>query len=450
MNKEKEFSNKIIGFGDKIKKIRLEENLSYEQVLNKTKISKSFIDALENENITQLPAYTYSRGLLQNLLEVYGIETQIRQSLLKEFSLLYHNSISSHSPFSYDIHNNQSNKEQLLLESHYGDQSSLPGRQEEKKVENEDKLLKSISSGIIKRLPGDIGGLDSQEKQLQQKITSSIWWVILVVSFILLGIIIFSFNDIKGQFDIAGRGGGVPENDKEKTKGSRRIYSLYSRFSTFDLADNDIVKIFFNNRIYSFHMNGIDNTFDNKIAVNFDLNNEQLVRIYLFEETRMDIDLDGQDDLLIKFQKISGEIAIIFFSLLNEGVKNVNYESIWNYQEKVIISKGEIILLRDQNKTAIQTYIKATTLPVHLTYNIDGQRQNIVNLLPGNTVELLAHDHLELQIGNFRSVNFIVNYMPVKLEVENQSHSSIAKIIKWLPSFRNENKYDLIIKDYIE
>ncbi len=450
MNKEREFSNKIIGFGDKIKKIRLEKNLSPEQVLNKTKISKSFINALENEDIAQLPAYTYSRGLLQNLLEVYGIETQVRQSLLEEFLLLYHNPISSRPPFSYDIYNDQSNKEQLLQGSHYGDQSSLPDKREEKEVESKNKLLKSVSSRIIKRLPGDIGGLELQEKQLQEKIISSIWWIILLVSFILLGVIVFSFNGIKDQFNIVGRGGGVSENDEEKTKGSQRIYSLYSRFSTFDLVDNDMVKIFFNNRIYSFHMSGIDNTFDNKIVVNFDFNNERLVRIYLFEEVRMDIDLDGQDDLLIKFQKISGEIAIIFFSLLNEGVKNVNYESIWNYQEKVIIPKGEIVLLRDQNKIAIQTYIKATTLPVHLTYNIDGQRQNIVNLLPGNTVELLAHDHLELQIGNFRSINFIVNYMPIKLEVENQNHFSIAKIIKWLPSFRNENKYDLIIKDYIE
>ena len=59
--------------GEILKKTRVEKNLSLEEVENKTKIRKKFLEALEEDNWEKIPGAAYTKGFLKNYLDFLGL-----------------------------------------------------------------------------------------------------------------------------------------------------------------------------------------------------------------------------------------------------------------------------------------------------------------------------------------------------------------------------------------
>lgn len=428
--------------GDQIKQFRLASNYSVDEIFVHTRISANFITNLENENWNALPAYAFSRGLLVNLLEFYRLDAFTQEQVITRFAQVVKGDGKTKSGMEVNPRDDVQMGKQISVatqQSDFEDKVSPKISEQSATVKSEDV------DNVIIRLPGDSVPL-TPEEELNQKFSTGVKLTIVSALLLMLILVLWYFSPLNLS-SINTSEGSINNIAKDE---KRHFYSLYNGYDTFDLVADDTVKIFYDNQIFNFRLTQVVNTFENQVVANFELDNQRIVKVYLFGESWIDIDKDGNNDVLIKFQKQSGEVAVIFFSLLKTVGAKVNFESIWNNQEKILIEKGEKILLKNQNKIPIQIFIKATTLPVHLAYNIDGQRQNSLNLRPGNNVNLIANEHVELQIGNFRSVILVVNFMPLKLYVERPNQFGITKIVKWLPSVRNETKYDLIVKDFIE
>lgn len=219
------------------------------------------------------------------------------------------------------------------------------------------------------------------------------------------------------------------------------IYKMNSQKETFDLKVEDEVNILFDSGYQKLAIKSIE---DKKMS--FYLNDGEF-SLTEEESLTVDVNKDQTDDIEIRLKKISGELAIIHINQLNYQIKSIDYQRIWDNEEHVLVNT-DYVLFKNQEKTPIEVYVKATTLPSHLSYNIDGKRQNTSMLNAGKDIVILAEEHIEVIIGNYRSVILIVNKIPINLTLDNDKYS-VTKIIKWIPDANNETRFDLIIKDYV-
>ncbi|MBL8994693.1 MAG: hypothetical protein JNM63_15210, partial [Spirochaetia bacterium] len=153
------------------------------------------------------------------------------------------------------------------------------------------------------------------------------------------------------------------------------------------------------------------------------------------------------NDIEVKLKKVSGDLAIISFAIQNYREDKVDYGSILTNQERVTVGK-EYFLFTQQEKYPITVYVRAATQPSHLSYTVDGKRENVTTLQTGAATLIKADEHVEIQIGNFRSAELVINKIPINLTTDSEKFS-ITKIIKWVPDPNNETKFDLVIKDYL-
>jgi len=62
--------------GEILKKARLEKKLTLEEVEIATKIRKKFLQALEENDFSKLPSYSFGRGFLKNYAEFLGLSSR--------------------------------------------------------------------------------------------------------------------------------------------------------------------------------------------------------------------------------------------------------------------------------------------------------------------------------------------------------------------------------------
>lgn len=62
-------------FGDKLREIRMEKKLSIDQVARETKISKKYLDAIEENDFSIFPSETYLIGFLRSYTEYLGLDS---------------------------------------------------------------------------------------------------------------------------------------------------------------------------------------------------------------------------------------------------------------------------------------------------------------------------------------------------------------------------------------
>ena len=70
--------------GDRLKESREKQNYSLEQIARDTRISKRYLEALEEEDFTVFPGETYLIGFLRNYTQYLGLDAN-------EFVALYRN-----------------------------------------------------------------------------------------------------------------------------------------------------------------------------------------------------------------------------------------------------------------------------------------------------------------------------------------------------------------------
>lgn len=241
----------------------------------------------------------------------------------------------------------------------------------------------------------------------------------------------------------------LEQNDQKKIKSitsnnvvtQTTVYKMNSQKETFDLKVEDEVNILFDSSYQKLVIKSIEEK-----EVNFYLNDSE----FSFTEEgniAIDVNEDQTNDIEFLLKKISGELAIIHINQLNYQTQIIDYQAILDNQEHVLVNT-DYVLFKNQERMPIEIYIKATKLPSHLSYHIDGKRQNTTMLGSGKDILIVAEEHMEITIGNYRSVMFIVNKTPINLTLENDKHS-VTKIIKWIPDANNETRFDLVIKDYV-
>lgn len=71
-----------MGVGNRLKKARKSRGLSLDDIKNKSKIKKSYLEALENENFEKLPGEVYTKVYIRGYAKIVGIDPQ---KLLSEF-----------------------------------------------------------------------------------------------------------------------------------------------------------------------------------------------------------------------------------------------------------------------------------------------------------------------------------------------------------------------------
>ena len=62
-----------LSFGEYLRRLRQENALSMEQIANETKIGVCYLEALENEDFSQLPPTAYVLGYVRKLCALYGV-----------------------------------------------------------------------------------------------------------------------------------------------------------------------------------------------------------------------------------------------------------------------------------------------------------------------------------------------------------------------------------------
>ena len=305
------------------------------------------------------------------------------------------------------------------------DQAIVANLKEE--IEKEEKKEKKSEE------TSDIHLQDKEQPLFRKRSHNRVFIIIIavLVFFILILSINFSFNS-KDQ---------VTSITSDNVVTQTIIYKMNNEKETFDLKTKDEVNILFDGSYQKLIVKEIKDS-----QVSFYLNE---LEFFLLEEgdISMDVNEDATDDIKVRLKKISGELAIVHIDQINYKDKLVDYQRIWNEEEHVLVETDHI-LFKNQEKKPIEVYVKATKLPSHLSYHLDGRRQNTTMLGVGKDIIISAEEHLEVIIGNYRSVIFIVNKIPINLTLDNDKHS-VTKIIKWIPDANNNTKFDLIIKDYV-
>ena len=323
-------------------------------------------------------------------------------------------------------------------------------------------LLSLAKSGVLKKYPSQVreepvekdpyknGSNDDQSDDLEKTFFSRVLERLKNQSvslgfaiFLFLGLIVWysayqlSVNTISSK-QLQVLSGQVELSVNENN------YSLFDRFDTFPLKENDIVQIFFSDKKINFHLLRISNDY-----VSFDVGRFKASTLTIREKIAMDLDNDGENELILKYQKKGDNHVMIYFETIPKQSEETDLSVYWREREKVKVGKS-FTLIEEATPQLISFYVRATSLPIYLSYNVDGRKQNSFSLDPNTDVLITAENHLEIQIGNYLSGIYLLNKRHIDLKIEGSRKFSVTKIIKWLPSSINETRSDLIIQDYAE
>ncbi|MGB9595916.1 MAG: helix-turn-helix domain-containing protein [Candidatus Poribacteria bacterium] len=75
----------MASIGEQLKQVREDKNISLDDVANATKISKRYLQAIEEGNYSLLPAQTYVKGCIYNYARYLGLDPK---SMVEQYSKL--------------------------------------------------------------------------------------------------------------------------------------------------------------------------------------------------------------------------------------------------------------------------------------------------------------------------------------------------------------------------
>ncbi len=425
---EKEFRKEFItnhrSIGRYLKHCRIKKKHSVRTLAESVFLQESFISSLEEDAFEKLPAKIYSLGLLQDVLGEVVDDLAERKHVLLFFEDLF-------------------------------DECAQRKKQEEKSFLYTDEPLALETAAAAKEEDSGEESTEPRKKLLLEPVSLAVWAISLVSILLFLGVFLWIF--LLGEKESY-----VASANNSSFSEQRKIFTLYGKLDIFEMREQDELRVFVGKSLYALRLTSIS---AESLKFQENLNNKEFPA-KLWERTFVTFEpeqsLGGLEqnastmlqsssknsDLLVKYQKLSGDIAVVYVENLRFEDSVLNYGVIWKNSSHVSVEK-EHVLLENQNKGPINVYVKALQLPVHVSYNLDGKKQNSVNLSIGMDISILAQDHLEIQVGNYKSAAFIVNGIPLTINLEGYNRYSMTKVIKWLASFENETLFDLTIKDYI-
>ncbi len=110
-----------IKFGDILKSARQSKGLTLTEVGNKTKIGEAYIEALEAENLKDLPPIVYVYAYVKNLCHVYEINDEVKNNILVGLKKLLPTHLSQKTVHNlnidYEIDKDEEHKLKLIITS---------------------------------------------------------------------------------------------------------------------------------------------------------------------------------------------------------------------------------------------------------------------------------------------------------------------------------------------
>ncbi|BBM89877.1 hypothetical protein COTS27_01590 [Spirochaetota bacterium] len=447
-----------LSIGQTIHQARLQRRLSIKELSQATLVSEQFIHRTENNQFARLPTKVYAMSLFGDLLEHLDFDTTERERLLTALEL----ELNSAEDEKYNLLKNESftprvskfsmQKQNATTASAAAVESppkQAPPMHKKQTLPQPPQQSHSLASPTLKNassknnydeehivdtkaIPPRLGG----RRKYSVFMIRLVWSGAIFLTLLIIGLFLWLFL-------FQSKGLAIEEVNEDAFEKRFQVFALYGSSQTFEMSESDQLRIFFSNNVFVLSL--MDITANSVLFTDSDNRPHSLA---LHNRHFIDFNNDEQADLLLKYQKLSGELAIVFVENLTFSESLVDYEYIWNNQQHVLVEKN-YTLLTNQIKIPITVYVKALTLPVHLSYNIDGRRQNTVNLSTGASIIITADEHLELQIGNYLASGLIINNIPINLFLEKYNRYSTTKIIKWLSNYDNETLFDLVITDYI-
>ncbi|HMB00366.1 MAG TPA: RodZ domain-containing protein [Spirochaetota bacterium] len=390
-NSDSDSDSVIEKTGDIIRKQREAKNISIEYIFEKTKISKKFIKAIEESNYAIFPGDIYLYGFIVNICELIDLDPkEILKKFEEERNITHYHTKYSPSFFNKDKHNYE-------------------------KLENE-----------------------AAQNNNRKNNSYRAWLIPAVLALVFLVILIINpFSEQKTQArNQSIEGETIPLEMNENKKSFAKI------------KENTIIKIYsFGDSLYKLQLKKIAGTSCLFSITGDNLNSEHTLN----EGDKLELDLDNDEvkDFRIKLKKISGDLTFFYLEKIKKNESSITYRQIWQDYEHIIIDEDYYKLfsqIPENTKNPIKVYVEAGNLDSHISYTIDGKKENKRNMKPGEYTELTAKNQLQLQIGNYRHVILIINDKPINLQSESDS-PAITKIVKWDKDPDNETMYNLIIKD---
>ncbi len=423
--------------GSTIKEIRENKKLSIQDISVKTNIIAEYIEAIENDNFSILPAEVYVKGFLRNISHVLEIDSNKIISLyqnrntesnaLESAKLLeeYTKPIENETEKATNLKsiNKKTKKKSKSVE--VSDVSNTKVELEYSKREQELLLSASSKPRNIKK--------QNQRKKIILLVSSIIVLISIVIFLPKVGIV----SKNKNAFD-----------DSEMGNDSYAKINIVDNYAKVGVKKGDTIY---------FKPNNIDVTLEfTKIDGNIEavLNGFEII----FSKTApflADINKNGIDDFRLQLIDIVDNVAMIEIERIDEVNDNsVKSSDIFtrssdtdNVQttldSNIQIINGDMYVLRNVEQSSIVVEATARRF-VYVRYFVDNLKPITTNLSSGNSISITAEEVIMLTIGNASEIVLRINGKSV---VFGNAGETVNKTIKWIKNLDNSTKFDLVVTD---
>lgn len=399
--------------GEKLKHARLQKSMSIEELAARTKISKQKILEIEEDDFSDFPAEIYLNGFLTNLAESLGLDGSSLIAFRNELKQVSERKIKEEESFEEELAVNEMAQAKSPIEK---DPEPVLRSEEssERKKNQANENDSSLETGGTARWKGI---------------------AMIAVGFVAALLVTFLAWSLSQDNTVDNISNESEKSGIEKTFVSR----FYSSTNFVQLRQGDSIQAFHNNALYKISMDAISTS---NVRFSF---NDIPYNLQAGNSLFFDLDSDATEDIRLDLEHFGGDAANVHLSRLGE-IGEIDMDEIWTEHPHIAVGR-QYTLFKRQYKSPIYLYLKADTQTSHLNYNVDGRRQNALTLQRGEFIEIDAEEHLEIVIGNYKSVRLIVNYMPIDLSIDSDKYS-VTKIIKWIQDPDNSLLYDLVLLDY--
>ncbi len=107
----------MASIGEQLKQTREDQSKSLEEVANATKISKRYLQAIEEGNYSLIPGQTYVIGIIRNYARYLGLDPK---PIIEQYSKLILPSDDDVKPITTMARGNQKNNQRRMVRKRFG------------------------------------------------------------------------------------------------------------------------------------------------------------------------------------------------------------------------------------------------------------------------------------------------------------------------------------------
>jgi len=311
-----------------------------------------------------------------------------------------------------------------------------------------DEMIKKYKDYKIQEQPSPIEQLTARPKNIMKNLLIKIIIVIVVLAVIY----VFAVNK-KGVKEIANRKKLMPETKEQVVKKTNNTV-FEGEEMIKDFKPGDIIEIPIKEKIFNIKIDGINKNLDFSLdAVPFTLSTDERVEI--------DFDRDGKKDILLRTNKLNGEVVNITLKKLYRtdiSIQEISKLDRTGHPDVVIIKEEDHLsempiapktgfkIVSGYETTEISTVVKANHT-AYIGYFLDDGKKQDALLKNGNTLSFAAKNLLRVTAANAGAINIEINKIPVTL---GKNGEIVAKVVRWYRDSEDKYLYHLVLDNWEE